>query len=157
MHPRGSPSARHVYLRLITWSSCVHRRRSDPVVAQIEDRIARWTHLPVDHQERMQVRPKEGDRYTNWSIFCCRKYPDPESLLSRECLLPAGELFEKCPFRTDEAYRYRSTDVQSLLLFSNPNSYRADTALLICPRSCVMVLGSSTCLTMTPWLIPLPA
>lgn len=38
------------------WCAC-HRRGEDPVVAEIEQRIAEWTHLPPEHGEPIQVLP----------------------------------------------------------------------------------------------------
>ncbi len=34
------------------------RRLEDPVITRIEKRISLWTHLPVDHQEDIQVRAR---------------------------------------------------------------------------------------------------
>ena len=42
----------------------VNRRLSDPVLARVEHRLARWTHLNITHQEDMQIlRYAKGQKY----------------------------------------------------------------------------------------------
>lgn len=36
------------------------RRLQDPVIAAVEARVAAWTHLPVVHQEDLQVGTRPG-------------------------------------------------------------------------------------------------
>ena len=40
------------------------RRLQDPVLTRIEERVARWTHLNISHQEDMQIlRYGVGQKY----------------------------------------------------------------------------------------------
>ncbi|PNW76919.1 hypothetical protein CHLRE_11g481200v5 [Chlamydomonas reinhardtii] len=46
-------------------------RGEDPVIAEIEERVAEWTHLPPEHQEPMQIlRYVDGQKYgAHWDWF----------------------------------------------------------------------------------------
>lgn len=54
-------------------------RMQDPIVEEIEKRLTAWTHLPLVHQEDMQVR--EHSDYVFWTKICRREHATRGSCL----------------------------------------------------------------------------
>lgn len=46
-------------IRVVKTRAAWRRRHSDPIVSRLEKRISRWTHLPVNHQEALQVNANQ--------------------------------------------------------------------------------------------------
>ena len=51
------------------------RRLQDPVVARIEKRISLWTHLPVEHQEDIQVQNARVEGGVKSTEYVWRRMP----------------------------------------------------------------------------------
>lgn len=53
------------------WDVGWYRRKEDPVVTQLEEKLAAWTKFPVSHQEDVQIlRYQYGQKYgAHWDVF----------------------------------------------------------------------------------------
>jgi prolyl 4-hydroxylase len=57
--------------------SSIARRFQDPIIERIEQRIASWTHIPIEHQEDIQVlRYEHGQSYRAHYDSSYDKAPD---------------------------------------------------------------------------------